>query len=420
MIQGRSNFVYRVNYEKMGEYLMWDKLRDRKTGVTFERNFRDGKRKFDFFSEEAKLIIEIRRQKSLEKLADPYEDYCREKGLKMLLIPIRDFLDMEEVMNRVNRAIAGEDVPAFVEKEALKAVPLFVSKNFPGREYYSDPIHVDVNLVQNDVLDTEAFCNWQPHLAESEFLLENGKYICGWEVEKMSKSKYNVQNPDDLIEKYGADTLRLYEMFLGPLEQSKPWDTNGIEGVFRFMRKLWKLYHDFDNNFMVNNNPPTAAELKVLHKTIKKVQEDIERFSFNTAVSSFMICVNELTELKCNNHSILSELAVLISPYAPHIAEELWSLLGNTGDNRDTTSHVPTVTLAPFPVYNETYTIENTFEYPVSFNGKMRFKFELPLGISVAEIEKAVIEAPESAKYLEGKSPKKVIVVPGKIVNVVV
>ncbi|MBK6965591.1 MAG: leucine--tRNA ligase [Bacteroidales bacterium] len=410
MIQGRSNFVYRVNYEKMAEYLMWDKLRDRKTGVTFERDYRDGTRKFDFYSKEAKLIIEIKRQKSLEKLADPYEEYCRERGLKLLLIPIRDFLDMDEVMDRVNRTLKGEDVPAFVEKDALNAIPLFVSKNFPGREFYSDPIHVDVNLVHNDVLDTEAFRNWQPHLADSEFLLENEKYICGWEVEKMSKSKYNVQNPDDLIERYGADTLRLYEMFLGPLEQSKPWDTNGIEGVFRFMRKLWRLYHDFDNNFLVNDNPPTPAELKVLHKTIRKIQEDTERFSFNTSVSTFMICVNELTELKCNNRSILGELAVLISPYAPHIAEELWSLLGNQGS----------VTLAAFPEYNEAFTVENTFTYPVSFNGKMRFTLELPLGMPVPEIEKAALGAPESAKWLEGKTPKKVIVVPGKIVNVVV
>ncbi|HOI86631.1 MAG TPA: class I tRNA ligase family protein, partial [Lentimicrobium sp.] len=234
--------------------------------------------------------------------------------------------------------------------------------------------------------------------------------ICGWEVEKMSKSKYNVQNPDDLIERYGADTLRLYEMFLGPLEQSKPWDTNGIEGVFRFIRKLWKLYHDFDNNFIVGDGAPTAAELKVLHRTIKKVQDDIERFSFNTAVSSFMICVNELTDLKCSNRSILSELAVLISPYAPHIAEELWSLLGNK----------ESVTRASFPQFNESFIVENTFAYPVSFNGKMRFKLELPLGLPVSEIEKAVISAPESAKWLEGRPPRKMIVVPGKIVNVVV
>lgn len=410
MIQGRSNFVYRVNLEKMAEYLMWEKLRDRKTGVTFEKDYRDGKRKFDFFSEEAKLIIEIKRQKSLEVLVDYYEDYCNEKGLRLLLIPIRDFVDIDDIMARVDRVIAGEDIPAYIEKDAMKAIPVFASKNSPGREFFSDAIHVDVNLVTNDVLDCEAFRNWQPHLADSAFILENGKYICGWEVEKMSKSKYNVQNPDDLIEKYGADTLRLYEMFLGPLEQSKPWDTNGIEGVFRFMRKLWRLFHDADNNFRVNDNPPTPEELKVLHKTIRKIQEDTERFSFNTSVSTFMICVNELAELKCNNRSILSELTVLISSYAPHIAEELWSLLGNANN----------VTQAAYPVYNESYTAENNFKYPVSFNGKMRFLLELPLDIPVSEIEKAVLSAPESAKWLEGKAPKKMIVVPGKIVNVVI
>jgi leucyl-tRNA synthetase len=285
----------------------------------------------------------------------------------------------------------------------------FVSYNLRNN-YDFQAIHVDVNIVHNDILDIQAFIEWQPQFAGAEFILEDGKYVCGWEVEKMSKSKYNVQNPDELIEKYGADTLRLYEMFLGPLEQSKPWDTNGIEGVFRFMRKLWKLYHDADNNFVVNNNPPTPAELKVLHKTINKLQFDIERFSFNTAVSNFMICVNELTELKCNNRIILSDLTVLISSYAPHIAEELWSLLGNTGS----------VTMATFPIYNETYTIENTFEYPVSFNGKMRFKLELPLDLTVPEIEKAALSAPESAKWLDGKAPKKVIVVSGKIINIVI
>lgn len=285
----------------------------------------------------------------------------------------------------------------------------FVSYNL-RKSYDTQPIHVDVNIVHHDILDIEAFKQWQPQFSGAEFILEDGKYVCGWEVEKMSKSKYNVQNPDDLIEKYGADTLRLYEMFLGPLEQSKPWDTNGIEGVFRFIRKLWRLYHDFDNNFSVSDAQPSPQELKVLHRAIHKIQEDTERFSFNTAVSTFMICVNELTELKCNNRYILSDLTVLISSYAPHIAEELWNLLGNQGS----------VTTAAFPQYNEAYTVENTFNYPVSFNGKLRFTLELPLGIPVPEIEKAALTAPEAAKWLDGKPPKKVIVVPGKIVNVVV
>jgi leucyl-tRNA synthetase len=409
MIQGRSNFVYRANLEKMAEHMLWEELKDRKTGVTFVREYRDGHRKFDFYSEEAKLIIEVKRQQSLEKVAEPYEEYCRKKGLKLLLIPIRDFLNKDEVIDRIRRMLKGEDVPSFVEKEPLGAIPVFVSKNYPGREFFTDPIHVDVNLVQNDVLDVEAFRKWQPHLAEAKFILEDGKYICGWEVEKMSKSKYNVQNPDDLIEKYGADTLRLYEMFLGPLEQSKPWDTNGIEGVFRFMRKLWRLFHDENNNFRVNDNAPTTSELKVIHGTIKKIKDDIERFSFNTGVSSFMICVNELHELKCYKREVLELLVKIISPFAPHIAEELWHLLGRQGS----------VTQASFPHYNEEYLIESTFEYPVSFNGKMRFKMEFPLDMPTQEIERAALNSELSQKWIEGKRVQKVVVVPGKIINIV-
>jgi leucyl-tRNA synthetase len=221
---------------------------------------------------------------------------------------------------------------------------------------------------------------------------------------------FNVVNPDDLIDKYGADTFRLYEMFLGPLEQSKPWDTNGIEGVFRFIRKFWRLFHDELNNFRVTDEQPTEDELKVLHKTIKKVQEDIERLSFNTAVSTFMICVNELTELKCHKRAILGDLVVLIASYAPHIAEELWRLLGNT----------TSVSNATFPEFNPAYLVENTFEYPVSFNGKMRFKMTLPTGMPVAEIEKAALEAKESEKWLLGNPPRKVIIVPNKIINIVI
>ena len=271
-------------------------------------------------------------------------------------------------------------------------------------------LHVDVNIVDNDVLNIDSFRNWLPEYKNAEFILEDGKYICGWEVEKMSKTKYNVQNPDDLVEKYGADTLRMYEMFLGPLEQSKPWDTKGIEGVFRFIRKFWRLYHNQENGFVVMDNKPSAEELKVLHKTIKKIKEDTERFSFNTAISTFMICVNELGDLKCNNKEILEQLVILISPYAPHLAEELWQKLG----------YKDSVLFAQFPEYNEQYLIESTFNYPVSFNGKMRFVMPLPMDMAVSEIEKTALSTPESAKWLEGKTPKKVIVVPQKIINIVI
>ncbi len=247
-------------------------------------------------------------------------------------------------------------------------------------------------------------------LAQKQSFFRPGAVLLKPEVEKMSKSKYNVVNPDELIEKYGADTFRLYEMFLGPLEQSKPWDTNGIEGVFRFMRKFWRLYHDEQNCFRVSSEIPNAAELRVLHKTIKKVKDDIERLSLNTAVSTFMICVNELSELKCSKREILSKLVILISPYAPHIAEELWQQLGNT----------ESISFALFPEFNPDYLVENTFEYPVSFNGKTRFKLELPLDMPRQEIEKAAITAKESEKWLQGAPPKKIIVVPGKIINIVV
>lgn len=291
----------------------------------------------------------------------------------------------------------------------IKASNRFVSLGKKD-EYEVIPMNVDISLVEDDVLDLEAFRRWRPDLADAEFVLEDGKYICGWEIEKMSKSLHNVVNPDQLIEKYGADTLRLYEMFLGPLEQSKPWDTKGIEGVFRFIRKLWRLYHDHDNRFMVSEEEPTTHELKILHRTIKKVREDIERFSFNTVVSTFMICVNELSEIKCNKRGVLKDLAILISPYAPHLAEELWHLLGEAGS----------VCEAAYPQFDDKYLVEDSFEYPVSFNGKMRFKLNLPLDMPVSEIEKAVIHAKESEKWLEGKPPRKIVVVPKRIINVVV
>jgi len=276
--------------------------------------------------------------------------------------------------------------------------------------YEVTPIHVDINIVHNDILDIERFKQWQPEFASAEFIFENGKYVCGWEVEKMSKSKYNVQNPDDLIEKYGADTLRMYEMFLGPVELAKPWDTNGIEGVSRFIRKFWRLFHNANNDWNVSEEEPTPDELKILHRTIQKIENDNERFSFNTAVSAFMICVNELTDLKCNKRKILEPLTVLLSAYAPHICEELWHLLSN--DN--------SVVSANYPVFNPVYLVENTFNYPVSFNGKTRFFKEFPLEKTSVEIEAEILQFEESKKWIEDKQVKKVIVVPKKIINIVV
>ena len=276
--------------------------------------------------------------------------------------------------------------------------------------YETDAIHVDINMVDNDVLDIDAFRKRYKSFEGAEFILEDGKYICGYEIEKMSKSLYNVQNPDDIVEKYGADTLRMYEMFLGPIEQSKPWDTKGIEGVFRFLKKFWRLYHTADNTFFVSEDEAVFEEWKVLHKTIKKIEEDIERMSYNTSVSTFMICVNELTELKCNKRDILEPLCILLSPFAPHIAEELWEMLG----------HTESISYAPFPVWDEKYLIENTYNYPVSFNGKMRFVLCLPVDMSNEEMEKSVLSAPEAQKWLQGKPPKKIIIVPKKIVNIVV
>ena len=276
-------------------------------------------------------------------------------------------------------------------------------------QYETTEIHVDVNFVRNDRLDLDAFKAWMPDFANAEFILEDGEYICGWAVEKMSKSMFNVVNPDLICDTYGADTLRLYEMFLGPLEQSKPWDTKGIDGVNRFIRKVWRLFYDREN-FLVTDEKATAEELKALHKLIGKVRTDIEAFSFNTAVSAFMIAVNELTDLKCSKREILEQLIILLAPFTPHIAEELWEALG----------HKESITYATFPEYIEAYTIENTCTYAVSFNGKTRFTVELPLDMPREEVDAHVRSLEQTAKYVAGGNIVKVIVVPGKIVNIVV
>ena len=428
MIQGRSNFAYRANMEKLCEYCVWNIIKDNKLGVKFEKDFKDGRRRFDFFCAEKGILIEINRMGNLEKVAEPWEEYAASKGYKLLLVPIIDVVndfvnDTDKVEQKIKDLIAGKVVPAFVEGEGYTGGKIYVSKNIPDREEFTDKVHVDINMISKpvingevcDVLDVEAFRAWRDDLHDAQFIFEKddeGKdvYVCGMEIEKMSKSKFNVQNPDDLVEKYGADTLRLYEMFLGPLEQSKPWDVQGIEGTFRFVRKLWRLYHDENNEFCVSDEPATAPELKSLHKLIKKEEDGIESISFNTVVSAFMICVNELADLKCNKREILDPLAIMISPYAPHIAEELWHLLG----------HDTSVVNAIFPVYDESKTVENSFSYPISFNGKMRFNMELPITMNADEVQATVLAAPESAKWLEGKQVRKVIYVPKKIVNIVV
>ncbi|MDR0348254.1 MAG: leucine--tRNA ligase [Tannerella sp.] len=285
----------------------------------------------------------------------------------------------------------------------------FVSLNLKD-QYETAPLHVDVNMVSNDLLDIDQFKAWRPGFAHAEFILEEGKYICGWAVEKMSKSMFNVVNPDMIIEKYGADTLRMYEMFLGPLEQSKPWDTNGIDGVFRFLKKLWGLFYDHTGKWLITDGQASDGELKALHKLIRKVTYDIDHFSLNTSVSAFMICINELATLKCHTREILENVLIILAPFAPHITEELWHMLG----------HENTIFDVQWPLHNEAYLKEDSIAYAVAFNGKTRFSLELPADMARKDVEKAALAHENSAKWLEGKTPKKVIVVPGKIVNIVI
>ena len=289
----------------------------------------------------------------------------------------------------------------------IKDTNTFVSAGLK-KDYDVTPIHVDVNIVSNDILDLDRFRAWRPEFRDAEFILEDDKYVCGYAVEKMSKSMFNVVNPDDIVERYGADTLRLYEMFLGPLEQSKPWDTNGIDGVNRFLKRLWSLFYKGDR-FLVADTQPTPAELKALHKLIKKVTADIEAFSYNTSVAAFMICVNELNALKCHSRAVLEPLLIVLAPFAPHITEELWHALG----------HDTSICDATWPEFNEEYLKEDKVNYAVSFNGKARFNIEVPADMPAAEVEATALAHESSAKWLEGKTVRKVIVVPRKIVNIV-
>lgn len=370
MILGRSSFVYRLYIQGTTSD---DKIKGEPIFVSkkYADAIKDGLKSFPGTdTDESKRL--------------------RGELLKKLAKKLQDKLDLDDELTFGIKDISEEYVESFNDS------------------------HININYVNGDELIREEAFKDQQYADMKDALViteDEDKYICGHEVEKMSKSKYNVQTPDELVEKYGADTLRMYEMFLGPLEQAKPWDTKGINGVHNFLRKLWRLFHDEEGNLNISEGELDPKALKILHKTIKKIDEDMERYVFNTAVSAFMICVNELTDLKCNNKEILKDLVVLLVPYAPHIAEELWTKLGKEAG---------TVSDAKFPAYNEEYLVENTFAYPVSFNGKMRFKAELPTNMSKEDVEKEVLAMEQAQKYLEGKDPKKVIVVPGRIVNVVV
>ncbi|WDF54769.1 leucine--tRNA ligase [Mucilaginibacter sp. KACC 22063] len=330
------------------------------------------------------------------------------KGLLNKYLQKENKQELYELLKKIDN-----DFPTLEEAEKVQ-IPEFG---------YFNGLHVDVNIVDNDILDIQKFRKWRPEFENAILILEDGTisspsgggregaYICGVEVEKMSKSKFNVVNPDDIIERYGADTLRMYEMFLGPLEQSKPWNTNGIEGVFKFLRKFWRLFHNDAWELNVSNEAPTKAELKALHKIIRKVEEDVERFSFNTSVSSFMIAVNELTDLKCNKRAILQEMVIILSPYAPHICEELWTLLGNPAG---------ALSYAAYPKFNPEYLVEDDFAYPISINGKTKMNLNIPLSFEPKDVEAFVLANADVQKYLDGKAPKKVIVVKGRIVNLVI
>lgn len=379
MIQGRSNFVYRLSTSNHTEInvknLFSSKLR---------RFCKDGCDIRDCIVKDKNIYIIRKKQAIINKIPDGY-------SVVSIKIPYK--------------SLESSKSQLFISKNILEYLLLDSQYTI----LYT-PLHVDVNIVSNDILDLEAFKAWRPEYKTAEFVLEDGKYICGWAVEKMSKSMFNVVNPDMIVEKYGADTLRMYEMFLGPVEQSKPWDTNGIDGVHRFIRKFWSLFYSRTDEYLVKDEPATKEELKALHKLIKKVTGDIEQFSYNTSVSAFMICVNELFNLKCSKKEVLEQLVIVLAPFAPHVCEELWDVLG----------HETSVCDAEWPAFNEEYLKEDTINYTISFNGKARFNMEFAADETSEAIQAAVLADERSQKWIEGKTPKKVIVVPKKIVNVVV
>ncbi|RYY99609.1 MAG: leucine--tRNA ligase [Chitinophagaceae bacterium] len=407
MIQGSSRFAYRVNGKGV-EHLLWNILRTEFAGYEFAHD-RDAP--VDFLSHTKKLAIEVTSARNIEN-ADLAKYQTVETQDYQLIV-----LSREEVLERyaagdlvpfLQRLLTGDGgMPAAAKRNAVTFASLNAVEQF-GNDGV-DPIHVDVNIVDGIELDVEAFRRWKPEFANAEFILEDGKYICGAEVEKMSKSKVNTVNPDVLVEKYGADTFRMYEMFLGPVEMSKPWDTKGIEGVHRFLKKLWRLFYN-EAGLQVTGDAPTKDELKVLHKTIKKIGEDTERFSFNTCVSSFMIAVNELSDLKCSKKEILAPLLVLLTPYAPHVSAELWSAIGNEGSVLD----------AQFPAFDPQHLVEASKEYPVSINGKTRAQIDIALDATEEQVQQIVLANETVQKWMEGKPLRKLVFVKGRMINVVV
>jgi leucyl-tRNA synthetase len=422
MIQGSSRFVYRINLS-IAEILLGRILETEFPDYEFTQQLLLKDSYFDFRSEKKKILIEVKSQRFIKA---EYEQLSAQFSNDYLYI----FLSGEEILhelgqgknalvsrlkflltNNANYCSDTYERPFFISQEKLE--------NFES--YHYEQLHVDVNIVDGVELDIEAFKRYRPEFANAEFILnEDGKYICGVEVEKMSKSKFNTVNPDDLVIKYGADTFRMYEMFLGPVEMSKPWDTKGIEGVHRFLKKLWRLFFDEQKGLIITTDTPTNAELKILHKTIKKIEEDTERFSYNTAVSAFMVCVNELMDLKCHKREILEPLTILLTPYAPHISEELYHQLRNSSPNGGGREGAFTILDAPFPKLEEKYLVETAKEYPISINGKLRTQLIMDLNADQKQVEEIVLQNPVVQKWLEGKSPKKIIYVKGKMVNVVI
>lgn len=412
MIQGRSSFVYRVN-EQLAETIFSDKLKE--YGFSVQHEFPIAGGYVDFAMPEHKLAIEIKSSSDLKRYLENNKGRFEEEGWKLLVISTQEvgkyYRNFDIMVKRINRAIEGQIDNTHLDEEY--AHPLFVSLDVVKEKNLHklvSALHVDVNIVKNDVLDTKAFQEWRPEYKNACFVTnKEGNYICGSAVEKMSKSKYNVVNPDLMVEKYGADCFRMYEMFLGPIEQSKPWNTHGIEGVSKFLRKFWSLFYKGEE-LTISDAKPTKADYKILHTAIKKVTEDIERFSLNTCVSAFMVLANELKSAKCNKKEILQEFVVLIAPFAPFVAEELWHQLGNEG----------TVMNATYPTLNEDYLKEDSFTYPIAINGKMRDKIDLPADTSKADAEAAALALPKIQKHIEGKTIRKVIVVPKRMINIVV